>query len=422
MKDYVKGIHLVSKITAESAVMAVSSIKNDKFRTFLSLLGVSIGIFSIVAVFCAVNALKANINEGLSSFGSDVVYIQDWPFSLEDGDTEFKWWEYRLRPPVNEKDYNFIRNNTTTAETVCYMASFYALAKCGGNSFSDGYVLASTSGFDLLCNISVEYGRYFSASEMKGGANVTVIGVKVAETLFGNGEAAIGKEIKIKGAAATVIGVMKKEGSSIVSLIQKDVAVIVPLPFGKALYDVGKSGTVIAAPKAGITTEDFQGEMRQLMRAQRRLKPSKKDNFAVNSMTFLIDSLSEITNVIEKVGWIIACFSLLIGGFGIANIMFVSVKERTVQIGIQKALGAPKYVILTQFLVEASVLALSGGLIGVSVVFLICTFVHPDEFVLLITVTDALKGLLISLVIGILSGIIPAWSAAKLNPVDSMNA
>jgi len=422
MKDFLKGIHVVSKITAESAAMAFISIRNDKFRTFLSLLGVSIGIFSIVAVFCAVNALKSNINEGLSTFGSDVVYIQEWPFSMEEGDEEMKWWEYRLRPPVNEKEYNFIKSHTTTAETVCYISFFYSLAKNGGNSFSNGYVLATTSSFDVLCNINVEYGRYFSASEMRGGSNVAVIGVEVAETLFGNGEEAVGKNIKVKGADTKVIGVMKKEGSSIVSLFEKDVAVIIPLNYGKILHNVSHSGNIIAAPVQGVSQEEFQGEMRQLMRAQRRLKPSKKDNFAVNSMTFLIDSINELTGVIERVGWIIACFSLLIGGFGIANIMFVSVKERTSQIGIQKALGAPKYVILTQFLTEATVLAISGGLAGIIIVYLICCFVHPEGFSFTMSTGDALKGLAISLVIGILSGLLPAWSASKLNPVDSINA
>lgn len=423
MKNYVKEIHLVSKITSESAVMAFSSIKNDKFRTFLSLLGVSIGIFSIVAVFCAVNALKANINEGLNSIGGDIVYIQSWPFSPEEGDTEWKWWEYRSRPEVNEREYIFIRDHTVTCETVCYISTFYALAKYGGNSFSNGYVLATTTGFDALCSLNIEFGRFFSASEMKSGTNVTVIGNEVAETLFGNGETAIGKEIKVKGANATVIGVIKKEGSSIVSIFEKDVAILVPLNFGKALYNVSYSGgMIVASPESGVTQAEFQGELRQLLRACRRMKPAKKDNFAINSMTLLVDSINQLTVMVEKIGWIIACFSLLIGGFGIANIMFVSVKERTPQIGIQKALGAPRYVILIQFLVEAMVLALAGGLIGIAIVFLICSFVHLDGFVLSITVWDTVRGLAIALVIGILSGIIPAWSAAKLNPVDSINA
>mgnify|MGYP003308806400 CR=1 FL=1 len=421
MKDYVRRVRIVSKIFAESAVMALVSIKNDKFRTFLSLLGVSIGIFSIVAVFCAVGALKSNIDEGLSTFGSDVVYIDAWPFSSEDEEEDFKWWEYRLRPDIDEIEYNFINKNSLTAQTVSYFSTAYALAKYGGNSFSDGFVVSCSSGFDVLTNVSVEYGRYFSSSEIVGGTNVAVIGCEVAAALFGDVDSAIGKIIKIKGVDVAVIGVIKKEGSSIVSLFRKDVAVLVPLNFGKSMFGAGKSGSILVSPKDNVTSEEFQGELRQLMRAQRRLKPSQKDNFAVNTMTFLIETIAKITDILERVGWIVACFSLLIGGFGIANIMFVSVKERTSQIGIQKALGAPNYVIQTQFLVEAAVLSLAGGLMGIMTVWILCRLIHLEGFVFVLSAGDAVKGLAISLVIGILSGFLPARSAARLNPVESIN-
>jgi len=418
----IKKARTIARLMAESTIIGLTSLKTDRFRTFLSLTGVSIGIFSIVAVFCAVNALKANVNEGLNSFGSDIVYIQKWPFSEDDLTEPLKWWEYRLRPNVTEKDFNFIKENSKSISKVSYLSSFYGLFKNGSLSFSNGYVIAAAPDMESLMNMTISQGRYFSGTESRSSSNVAVLGYNVAEALFSEGENPIGKSIKIKGMTVTVIGVIKKQGKSMVQVIDLDNAAVVPLSYGRMMSNVSEDGTIIAAPADGVSQNEIQGELRLLMRSFRRLKPSQKDNFAVNSMTFLLYSMDKIMDSIRSVGWIIAAFSLLIGGFGIANIMFVSVKERTGQIGIQKALGAPKYVIMMQFLVEAAVLSMAGGLIGIFLVLMISVLYTPEAFKLTLSVTDVLSGIMISLIIGLISGIIPANLASELNPVDAINS
>ncbi len=423
MKNYLKEVHTVSKMIGESVVFAFTSLKTDKFRAFLSLLGVAIGIFSIVAVFCAVDALKANVMSGLNSFGSDVIYIQEQPWEPEEGDSEYKWWEYRKRPSITEEEYNFLKSHADNARAIVYSSMFYGLFKRGRNSFDNGYVIATSPDLDKVANIEIDKGRNFSLLEAKSGTNVAVLGYEVASALFPD-EDPLGKVIKVKNKSTVVIGVIKKQGQSMVSVFDTDNAVIIPLNYGKTMYDVShKDGMIILAPNEGLDPDEFIASIRMLYRAQRRLKPSQKDNFAINKMTFLVKSFEGIFSVINTVGWVIGGFSLLIGGFGIANIMFVSVKERTNQIGIQKALGAKRYVILTQFLVEAAVLSLAGGLAGVLLVYIISLFMaNNPSFPLVLSFGNIIKGLIIALVIGIISGVIPAYVASKLDPVKAINS
>lgn len=422
MKRFITDAKVVFKLMGESVIFAFSSLKTDKFRTFLSLFGVSIGIFSIVAVFTAVNALQNNIKQGFNAFGGDVIYLQQWPWGPDQGG-EYKWWEYRKRPPVTEDEYNYIKSFSKTAEEVTYFSSFYKIFKRDRNYFNNGYVIAVSPNINKVINYEIEFGRDFSIMEGRGAANVVVIGYNVAEVLFPEGNA-VGKTMKVGGKTANVIGVIKKQGKSMVQIFDTDNAVMVPLNFGKTMYNVSRSGGMIAmSPKDKIDKEEFLFETKQLLRSHRRLKPAQKDNFAVNEITFLTNIVSEILKVVNIVGWVIGGFSLLIGGFGIANIMFVSVKERTNQIGIQKALGAKKYVILTQFLVEAAVLSIAGGVLGVLLVWIPSLFLQNNEtFPLVLTFGNAIKGLVIAAIIGLISGLIPAYNAANLDPVKAINS
>lgn len=416
-----KHLSVVFKLIGESVVFAFSSLKNDKFRTFLSLLGVTIGIFSIVAVFTAVDALQNNINDGLNSFGSDMVFIQQFPMEPEEG---VQWWEYRQRPAPTLDEFNFIKKNIKTAKNVAFMASFYKIIKYNRNSFTDGYVAASTPEWDNIYNTELSSGRSFSQTEFDKGTNVAIIGAEVSKMLFGEGVDPVGEIIKVGGLNTTVIGAYKAQGESMVSVMDTDYLVMIPINYARSFINLKRHGDLIAAlPADGVDEEEFLEELRTLMRGVRRLKPSQKDNFAVNRMTFLINAFGEIFSVINIVGWVIGGFSLLIGGFGIANIMFVSVKERTNQIGIQKALGAKRYVIMTQFLVEAAVLSILGGLLGVLLVYLLSVILgDTGSFKLVLTLGNIIKGLTIAIVIGIVSGIMPAWSAARLNPVEAINS
>ncbi|CCY37284.1 putative ABC transporter efflux protein [Alistipes sp. CAG:831] len=410
---------------AESASFAFFSIKSDKLRTFLSLFGVTVGIFSIVAVFCAVDSLKSNIMEGVRSFGSDIVYIDRFPMAQEEGEDgePLQWWDYLQRPEITEENFEYVARNAALAESVVYVIMGNGNASYRRNNYSNAFLVITTDGLENVMSYSLAEGRDFSQMEIRGGSNVAILGYNVAQELFGDSYP-VGKKVKIKGGSATVVGVLEKQGESMVSIVNTDDAVILPLQFGKTvLASAWGSGMMMAAPAEGVSRDAFIDELRLLLRSCRGLSPSERDDFAINEMTFLLDMLDSVFRGISKAGWIIGAFSLIIGGFGIANIMFVSVQERMNQIGIQKALGAKRYVILTQFMVEASFLSLAGGLVGILLVFLISIPVNAvsEYFTITLSPDNAIAGMLIAVVLGILSGLIPAWKAATVDPVRAIN-
>lgn len=425
MKQFVKELRIVVGLVAESASFAFFSIRSDKLRTFLSLFGVTVGIFSIVAVFCAVDSLKANIMEGVQSFGSDIVYIDRFPMAQEEGEDGelLQWWDYLQRPEITEENFEYVARNAALAESVVYVIMGNGNASYRRNSYSNAFLVITTDGLENVMSYSLAEGRDFSQMEIRGGSNVAILGYNVAQELFGDSYP-VGKKVKVKGGSATVVGVLEKQGESMVSIVNTDDAVILPLQFGKTvLASAWGSGMMMAAPAEGVSREAFIDELRLLLRSCRGLSPSERDDFAINEMTFLLDMLDSVFRGISKAGWIIGAFSLIIGGFGIANIMFVSVQERMNQIGIQKALGAKRYVILTQFMVEASFLSLAGGLVGIFLVFLISLPVNAvsEYFTITLSLDNAIAGMLIAVVLGILSGLIPAWKAATVDPVRAIN-
>ncbi|MFA6769972.1 MAG: ABC transporter permease [Bacteroidales bacterium] len=413
---------MILRLITGSIIFAFASLKGDRFRTFLSLFGVTIGIFSIVTVFTAIDALKTNVEGGLQSFGSTTVYIQMFPFAPEEGE-EFKWWEFRSRPLPKYEEYMFLRNNSKTIEAISFFTSANITIKYKRNSFADGFVTAPTYDWNKVANIEIEQGRYFSLHETQASISVVILGYEVAQNLF-RGEEPLDKIIKLGNSNTRVIGVMKKAGESIVNIYDTDNSVLVPYSYAGTLFNTKRANSMIClTPKENVLRDEFIQEIKLLMRSIRRLKPKQKDNFAVNEMTFLLDSTKQIFSGISLAGWVIGGFSILIGGFGIANIMFVSVKERTNLIGIQKALGAKKYTILTQFLAEAAALALAGGAIGIFFVFMVVLATRGNEaFPMQLSIYNIIRGLMISSIIGIVAGFIPAYTAANLNPVEAINA
>ncbi|MCI1719936.1 MAG: ABC transporter permease [Bacteroidales bacterium] len=430
---FVKRVRMVLKMLKEGVVFAYNELKGNKFRTFLSLLGVSIGIFCIVAVFTAIDALQKNVRKGFESLGSNAVQISKWPgMGAEDDEGnsvmnttgEFKWWEYMRRPPITYEDYKFLRDNSQKADAIVLNAGFTALLKNGRNSIDNAHVICPTGNFRKVVNVDLQSGRFFTEAEAEEGKTVAIIGYEVAQELYKD-ENPIGKSIKINGNSAIIIGVFEKQGNGILNVMATDKAVFIPFKFGKVMVDFDDSDAldIIAIPKQGVDADEFTGELKMLMRQHRRLRPSDKYNFSTMKMTSLLDMVKTIFKAINRVGWIIAMFSLLIGGFGIANIMFVSVKERTNIIGIQKALGAKKYIILTQFLTEAVLLAIAGAIVGILLVAIILLVAPiPPEYEVTLTMGNVLAGVLIASIIGIISGLLPASAAANLNPVDAINS
>ncbi len=420
-----KEIKIVLGLVRESISFAFSSIRTERLRTFLSLFGVTIGIFSIVTVFCVVDSLRSNILEGVKSFGSDVVYINTFPMvtSMDDGNT-IPWWEYFRRPPITQGNFEFLAENSRTTANVVYTLMGNSQISLGRKHFDNAIVLMTTDGLENVMSFEVSEGRNFSTMEYVGNSNVALLGAKVASSLFGE-QNAIGKKIKIEGSNTIVVGILKKQGESMASFVETDNAVIIPINYGKNILPVSEDGgLLIANPKSDVSRSEFIEELRLLLRKDRRLSPVENDNFAINEMTMLLDMFNNIFSKVMLGGWVIGAFSLLIGAFGIANIMFVSVQEKINQIGIQKSLGAKKYVIVTQFLVESSFFSFIGGLLGLLMVYGISIIFNAvsETFAISISLENAIQGMLIAIVIGLLSGIIPALKAANLNPVEAINA
>ena len=423
MKKIYRRVVIISKLVLESIIFAFGSLTGDKFRTFLSLFGVSIGIFSIVTVFTAIDALKQNVESGLNSFGGQTVYVQQFPFAPPEGE-EYKWWEYMNRPLPKYEEFLFLKSNAKNLDASAYVVFTNRTLKYKRASFNNGFITAATPDWGKIANIEIEKGRSFSYFEAQSSIPVVILGYEVANSLFLDGEDPLEKIIKIGSASARVIGVQKKAGESIVNIFDTDNSILISYTFASTIMNVKSTeGMICVTPSPNVEREEFIQELRQLIRSARRLKPSQKDNFALNEMTFLLNQTKAIFSGINMAGWIIGGFSILIGGFGIANIMFVSVKERTNLIGIQKALGAKKYMILTQFLAEAAVLAIAGGAMGIIMVGGVVLALKGNEsFPMTLSFYNIFRGLMISSVIGIVAGLLPAWTAANLNPVDAINS
>jgi putative ABC transport system permease protein len=418
MKPF-KPIIILVKVARESFAFAYQSISVNRMRTFLSLLGITIGIFAIISVFSILDALEKNVRDSLKSLGENVVYVQKWPWGMGG---EYPWWKYMNRPQPTLEDLEEIRSKSIFTSVASFVMQFQSLIRYNNNSVPNSSVMAVTTQYEEIRSFEIETGRYFSPFELQAGRNVAVIGNTLASELF-LGINPVGQSIKIGGYKAEVIGVMKKEGKSAFDDESLDDLVIVPVGFAKSLVDLRRVGPwIMVKPIETATTDDLIDELRGILRSFRRLKPIEDDDFSLNQISMLKQGLDNIFGAINLGGWIIGGFSILVGGFGIANIMFVSVKERTNVIGIQKALGAKNYFILLQFLYESVLLSVMGGAIGLLIIFGGTLLVsNLTEFNISLTAGNVILGLTISAVIGVVSGFAPAWSASRLNPVEAIN-
>lgn len=421
MVKYIKGIIIFIRLVRESLAFSISSIVANKMRTFLSLLGVTIGIFAIISMFTVIDSLENNISNSLSAIGNDVIYIQRYPWG---GDSDYPWWKYRQRPNLRYEEYNYIRQNAKTVSATALMGYLSREVKYKSKVASNTWLLVATHELNMVWGIKIAEGRYFSPIESQNGKNVTILGAKVAEELFGE-ESPIGKDIKVGGYKMRVIGVLEEEGDNMLNFYDVDGDIIVPYHFAKTIANMRHLWPdILVKAVPGVNNEEMGSEVTRLLRGYRRLKPVQEDNFALNEMSILAQMAERIFGAINAVGWIIGLFSILVGGFGIANIMFVSVKERTHIIGVQKALGAKKYFILIQFLFEAAFLAIMGGIIGLLLIWLGVALLSlgGSSFVISLTLGNIILGLTISAIVGILSGFIPALNAANLDPVVAINS
>jgi putative ABC transport system permease protein len=413
----------------ESFRFAVKALKSNLLRTILSLLGVTVGIFAIIAVLTIVDSLEKNIKDSFNFLGTGVVYVDKWPYTA-DNNGEYNWWDFWRRPNPSYNEYKFLQANLKNADAIAILArKGNVVIRRKSNSIGQIMLIGGSEGYDKIFEVNVDQGRYFTADELESGRNVVILGYEVAKALFPTeGESAVGQEVKVKNLKYIVIGVVKKEGESFIGTPSNDYACVIPYKAFRGLYMTGTgrwnetgSSIGIKGMQTDVGLVELENEMRGYLRGRRGLQPTEKDNFALNRPEAIANIIGSLFDVVSLAGWVIGGFSILVGGFGIANIMFVSVKERTSIIGLQKSLGAKNYFILFQFLFEAIFLSLIGGLGGLFLVWLI-TFIPMGSLEVILTVKNIVLGLGVSTVIGLVSGIVPAAMAARLDPVAAIRS
>lgn len=409
------------RIFAESFNFAINALRNNKLRTFLSLVGVTIGIFSIIAVLAAVDSLKREIEGSISGLDRNTMVLSRFSF----GPSDVPNWKLEQFPDVNYEEFQYLERSMPDTEAITFTLNVpNENIKYEDNQIDLVPIGAVTDSYYYIEELDLDEGRFFNEAESTSGSMVVVIGHEIANKLFGNSPAAIGKVIRIYGRKFTVVGVLKKQGAGLFGG-SRDTSVWISVNVVRKIYGDNNKNTfpqIVLKPKKDADIPEYKAVLAQQIRLKRGLKPDQEDNFFINQVQGFTDFIDQITGTMNLIGLVISAFSLLVGGFGIANIMFVSVKERTNLIGIQKSLGAKNRFILLQFLFEAVILAVIGGIIGLILVYLVSVIASQftGDFNFVLSPWNMFIGASISAVIGLIAGILPAISASRLDPVEAI--
>ncbi|MEJ7627224.1 MAG: ABC transporter permease [Ferruginibacter sp.] len=407
-------------ILGSSLRLTMQELRVNKLRTALSLTGIAFGIFCIIGVLAAVNSLERNIQSEVKTLGSNTIYIDKWDYS---GGPDQPMWKFRARPIAKYEEAEMVRQRSVLLEDISYLMQNGASISHKDDVIQNAGVYGITESQMTIQPIKFETGRFFSSSEFNAGANVCLIGFENAENLFGTTERALGKQVEVKGKKVSIVGVIKKEGKNFIGW-DYDNCIMLTYKFSKQVFDERNGNPIlIAKGKEGVTTDALSDELKGIMRQVRRLSPRQEDNFSLNSVEAFSKAITGFFSVLNVVGGIIGGISLIVGLFGIANIMFVTVKERTSIIGLKKAIGAKKSSILFEFLLEAITLCLMGGAIGLFFVY-IGTLIssHLLKFPIYISLPMLIISVVVCLVVGTLAGIFPASRAAKMDPVVAIRS
>ncbi|MHB1922576.1 MAG: ABC transporter permease, partial [Chitinophagaceae bacterium] len=400
------------KVIWNSLIMALQELRINKLRTFLSLLGITIGIFCIIAVSTITDSLETNVRNQVSSLGSNVIYVQKWQWG--GGNGPYQWWKFIKRPESKYREFKTLQQTVKGSDAAAFVYNSGNQKVEVGDSYVQGIsMIAITQDFSKIQDLGIQEGRYFSPLETSGSSAVTILGYNAWNDLFGSAQAALGKTVALSGKQLQVIGTMKKYGSSLVDAFDYDNSVLVPFFTAREIVDERKGYVdpfIMVKARPGVGMDELSSEIRGEMRAIRRLKPTQEDNFSMNQVSMVSGNLDKVFGTINMAGRVIGIFALIVGAFGIANIMFVTVKERTSLIGLKKAIGAKKNTILLEFLLEAIVLCLIGGLMGIGLVY-VGTFVVAGNFSFQVTLSthNILTGLEYAVFTGIVAGIVPAY-------------
>jgi putative ABC transport system permease protein len=407
-------------ILASSFRLTMQELMVNKLRTSLSLIGISFGIFCIIGVLATVNSLEMNIQNQLKSLGTNTIFIDKWQYS---GGPDYPWWKFVNRPVPKYDEIKLIKERSHLVSNIAFDIDARVDVEYNNYALKGVSMSGVTEEETNIQPLTMAYGRYISDNEFSNGSAVAVIGYTNAENLFESASLAIGKEVKIKNNKATIIGVIKKMGQNMIGQ-DYDQSIILPYKFARQIVNENNSSPkIIVKGKANISSAELSNELEGIMRSIRKLSPTQEDNFTLNQISSLSDRVSSMFGSINLGGWAIGILSLVVGAFGIANIMFVTVKERTPIIGLKKAIGAKKRSILSEFLLESAIICILGGLIGLILVYVL-TLILTGVFNFPVYISVGILTLAISIciIIGILSGIIPALTAARLDPVVAIRS
>ncbi len=404
----------------ESWRIALAQMRANLTRSMLTALGVIIGIVAVTLMGTAINGISIGFDKSMAVLGDDVLYVEQYPWKKVDD-----WWNYRDRRKI-KTEYAVQLNRLIEASpnTNLLVAvptqSLIRNVKHGDNTVSNVVIMGTTSDFVMTSTVDCTEGRFFNELESRGGANVCMIGFDVADALFAQ-EDPIGKSVLINGQSFKVVGVNKRQGTFL-GLFSWDSMVAMPLPAFKKYFSAKSESDVRVKVKDKTHLADAKDELIGLMRRVRGLPPEKKDDFDVNEQEAFKSTLEPVKNSIAIAGLFITGLSLFVGAIGIMNITFVSVKERTKEIGTRKALGARRRTILLQFLIESTALCIVGGLIGLTLAYVLCFGLSAafPSFPIRFSFGLVLMSMFVSVMTGLVSGFAPAWSASRLDPVTAL--
>lgn len=411
------------EIVGSSFKMALQELWKNKLRTFLSLFGITIGIFCIISVLATVDSLERNIQNEIKSLGTNTIYVDKWDYSAGGG-PDYPWWKYVNRPAPQYEELKQILERTPGAKYAAFKIEVLDKIDYGNSSLSGVQLYGVSEQFNNIQPVEVQYGRYITDAEFSQGSNALVIGIDVAEKLFGSPEIAPGKMVTVRGKKMIVTGVIRKQGKQMIGGWNFDQNVIMSYRFARNVMDEKKADPLIMVQgQDNRTSKSVKDELTGTMRAIRKLTPVKEENFTLNDVNDFSDAIGSLFVNLNIGGWAIAALSLIVGMFGVANIMFVSVKERTPQIGLKKAIGAKKRIILAEFLLESAFLCIIGGLIGLSLVYLLTmVLTSAFNFPVYISTSNMVLAIVICILVGVAAGYIPARQAARMDPVVAIRS
>jgi putative ABC transport system permease protein len=402
--------------------MALQEFRSNKLRTFLSLLGITFGIFCIISVLSTISSMQLAVKNDIKSMGNKTIYIDKWQYG---GGPDFPWWKYIKRPVPKIEEMKLLRLKVPDAPHIDFEIETQSNVDYQDNSLTGVNFYGNTEDFDKIQQITIGHGRYFQQLDFDRGTPYIVMGYSIAEKLFGNPEKAVGSVVKLKdGRSATIIGLIQKQGKSLLGGWDYDNSVLFTYNFLRQLVrEEYANPKILVQAGEKISVEALKDELKGAMRSIRKLSPTQEDNFALNDIDSLSKFFDPIFSGMNIGGWAIAALSLVVGMFGVANIMFVTVRERTSQIGLKKAIGAKRNVIMMEFLLESAFLCIIGGLIGLVAVFILTLiFSSMLSFNVFIPLNIILLAIGICLFTGISAGIIPAFIAARMDPVVAIRS